>query len=162
MSILDRIRGKKSAQGGPASDGEKMSGNEKPKIVEREKKAKKVPEKIKEEKKLKKKEPTKKAKAIRKEAHAAYKNILSTLVTEKSTILAQYNKYLFKVNLKANKHEIKDAIEGYYGVNVTKVNIIKIHPKVRLQGRTVGFKKGYKKAIVTLKAGDTIGVAEGV
>lgn len=164
MSILDRIRGKKE---------EELVKKEKPEAV-RSEKARRSPKaksesrpqsasgKAPEKKKSAAKGSPSKAKAIQKGDNSAYKNILSPLITEKSTILGQYNKYLFRVHLKANKREIKDAIEGYYGVNVIKVNVIKIRPKARIQGRTIGFKKGYKKAIITLKAGDTIGVAEGV
>jgi len=162
MSILDRIRGKKNQ---PKVDRPRAEGavkEDKLEIVEREKKTEKVSEKRKEEKKPRKKASAKKTKVVQKGDNLAYRNILSPLITEKSTNLGQYNKHLFKVHLQANKHQIKDAIERYYGVSVTKVNIIKIRPKVRLQGKTAGFKKGYKKAIITLKAGDTIGAVEGV
>ena len=62
----------------------------------------------------------------------------------------------------SGKFQIKEAIEGYYGVQVVSVNTIKINPKKRIHGRTIGWKKGFKKAVVTLRAGDTIGIAEGV
>ncbi len=77
-------------------------------------------------------------------------------------MLGAENKYVFKVSQHSGKFQIKEAIEGYYGVKVVAVNTIKIPPKKRIHGRFVGYKKGYKKAIVKLRQGDTIGVAEGV
>lgn len=76
--------------------------------------------------------------------------------------MGQFGKYVFKVNPRAGKHEIKSAVEDYYGVGVTKVNIIKIHPKKRIHGRIVGYKQGFKKAIVTLQEGDAIGAVSEV
>jgi len=77
-------------------------------------------------------------------------------ISEKSTYLAEDNKYVFKVYQNANKPEIKRSVEGIYGVNVLSVNIIKIPNKKRRIGRTEGFKKGYRKAIVTIKEGQKI------
>jgi len=82
-------------------------------------------------------------------------------ITEKATGLAEdKNKYVFKISAKANKTEIKKAILDLYGVNVTKVNIIHMAPKKRRLGRFEGWKKGlkkgFKKAVVTLKQGDKI------
>ena len=165
MSILDRFKGKKE---------EEAPAKEKAKVVEAEKlrrspmaKSESRPQSAsgktpkKSEKLVKKVSPKRKKMAANAE-NFAWQHLISTLVTEKSTLLAQDNKYMFKVHQQANKYQIKDAVENYYGVVVTKVNIIKIHPKKRIQGRTVGVKKGYKKAIVTLRAGDTITSAEGV
>lgn len=157
MSILDKFKSKKE---------EKAPEKEKAKAVRPEKDLKKSErkEKIEPKKSEKpvKKESQKKRKLAANVENFAWLHLLSSLVTEKSTLLTQDNKYMFKVRGQANKYQIKDAVENYYGVGVTKVNIIKIHPKKRIQGRTVGVKKGYKKAIVTLQAGDTITSAEGV
>mgnify|MGYP001620069664 FL=1 len=77
-------------------------------------------------------------------------------ISEKGSRLAESNKYTFKVYERANKMEIKKSIEGIYGVNVTAVNVITIPHKARRIGKTEGFKKGYKKALVTIKAGQKI------
>lgn len=156
MGILDRIKGKKEEHKDAVKEKKTVDVKaEKQSIKDSERSLKTKA------KKLQKKEAKKTRRVITKDS-SAYINLLSSLLTEKSTVLAQHNKYLFKVHSNSNKHQIKNAIEGYYGVSVMKVNIIKIHPKKRIQGRTVGYKQGYKKAVVTLKEGDTIGTAEGV
>ncbi len=91
-----------------------------------------------------------------------YDCILSPVVTEKSTNLSEMNKVVFKVNVSANKKNVKKNIEKIFKVNVVKVNII--NKKNRL--KTVRGKKvkvqGYKKAIVTLKKGDNIDLTTGI
>ncbi|HLD70307.1 MAG TPA: 50S ribosomal protein L23 [Negativicutes bacterium] len=77
-------------------------------------------------------------------------------ISEKGTILAEGNQYVFRVYDRANKPEIKKAVEGIYGVNVLAVNVIQIPKKKRRLGRTQGFKKAYGKAIVTIKEGQKI------
>lgn len=77
-------------------------------------------------------------------------------VTEKASFAAEQNKYIFKVAKESNKIEIKKAVEGIYNVNVDKVTIINAKSKVRRQGMTIGTKKGFKKAIVNIKKGETI------
>jgi len=79
-------------------------------------------------------------------------------VTEKSTDLVGKHQYVFKVFPKANKTEIKRAIENLYGVDVIDVKIIKVPPKRRRLGRISGWRKGYKKAIVKIKKGQKIEV----
>ncbi len=79
-------------------------------------------------------------------------------ITEKSTDLVGKNQYVFKVWPKANKIEIKKAIEDLYGVDVLDVKIIKVPPKRRRLGRISGWRKGYKKAIVKIKEGQKIEV----
>lgn len=83
-------------------------------------------------------------------------------VTEKGTILQALNQYIFEVNLKANKNEVKKAIEELYGVKVVKVNIINFMGKQRRYGRIQGRTRAWKKAIITLRQGDTIKLFEGV
>lgn len=85
--------------------------------------------------------------------------IKSLLITEKASVMAEQNKYVFKVNSAANKIQVKDAIEGLYNVTVTKVNILTLPGKTRKRGLTKGYKPGYKKAIVSLKEGDKIEIA---
>ena len=96
--------------------------------------------------------------AIKKGAKLAYKVLESPHVTEKASDLAEKNKYSFKVSGRANKSEIKKAVEELYGVNVIGVSIINIHKKKKRVGRTMGFKKGYKKAIIEIKKGQSIEV----
>ncbi len=77
-------------------------------------------------------------------------------ISEKATNLGEVNQYVFKVFPRANKNEIKKAIEAIYGVDVLAVNIITIPAKKRRLGKTTGFKKGHKKAIVKIRAGQKI------
>jgi len=79
-------------------------------------------------------------------------------ITEKATDLMGKNQYVFKVFPKAGKPEIKKAVEGLYGVEVTGIGIINISRKRKRVGRTMGFKGGYKKAIVRIKEGQKIEV----
>lgn len=78
------------------------------------------------------------------------------IVTEKATLLLEQNKYVFEVVLKATKPEIKAAIEGLFNVKVVGVNTLRPPRKKRRVGRFVGYKAQYKRAIVTLAAGDSI------
>ncbi len=77
-------------------------------------------------------------------------------VSEKASHLAGKGKYVFIVAPKANKVEVKKAIEKAYKVKVIQVNIINNKGKVRNFGRTTGRISGFKKAVVTLKQGDKI------
>lgn len=80
------------------------------------------------------------------------------LITEKAAQLGEFNKYLFLVSGKANKPEIKKAIEAIYKVQAIRVNIVNVKSKERRLGRSVGVKSGYKKAIVTLKKGQKLDI----
>ena len=82
--------------------------------------------------------------------------ILKPIVTEKATRQMEENKYVFDVLPKATKPEIKAAIESLFDVAVTSVNTLKLPRKKRRVGRYVGYKAQYKRAIVTLKEGDSI------
>ena len=82
--------------------------------------------------------------------------LCSPHVTEKTTAAEKENKYVFKVLPRANKSEIKKAIEGLYGVNVIDVKIINIPKRKRKLGKQKGWRKGYKKAIVKIKKGQKI------
>lgn len=97
-----------------------------------------------------------KAKITNTKGGFSYQVVKGPHISEKSTILAEKNSYVFTVYQTANKPEIKKAVEGIYGVNVTGVNVIKIPPKKRRLGKTQGFKKGYRKAVVTIKEGQKI------
>ena len=91
-----------------------------------------------------------------------YDKILSPILTEKSTILFEQNKIVFKVPSNANKKNLKTNIEKIFKVNVTKINIINKQNRSKLtRGRKVKV-SGYKKAIITLKKGQTIDLTTGV
>ena len=91
-----------------------------------------------------------------------YDKILSPFVTEKSTNLSEQNKIVFKVPSKANKKNLKKNIERIFKVNVTKVNIINKQNRTKLsRGRKVKV-SGYKKAIITLKKGQSIDLTSGI
>lgn len=102
------------------------------------------------------------AKGIKKNEnnHMASKILVAPWVTEASTEAIESNKYIFKVITKANKKQIREAVEGLYGVNVLKVATINMGGKKRNRGLIQGRKAGYKKAIVTLKEGDSINIYE--
>jgi large subunit ribosomal protein L23 len=76
------------------------------------------------------------------------------IVTEKATIAMEQNKYTFEVIPKATKPEIKAAIENLFDVKVVKVNTSRPPRKKRRVGKFIGYKPQYKKAIVTVAAGD--------
>jgi Ribosomal protein L23 len=91
-----------------------------------------------------------------------YDKILSPIVTEKSTSLSEQNKVVFKVPNSSNKLILKKNIEKIFKVNVTKINIIKKQSKSKItRGRKVKI-KGYKKAIITLKKGQSIDLTTGI
>jgi len=91
-----------------------------------------------------------------------YDKIISPLVTEKSTNLSEQNKIIFKVNVNANKKNIKTNIEKIFKVNVTKVNIINKKTRIKMtRGKKVRV-KGFKKAIITLKKGQNIDLTTGI
>ena len=87
-------------------------------------------------------------------------SIRNPIITEKATILSEFNKTVFKVHPKANKKIIKKNIEKIFKVNVVKVNIINTKTKMR-QGKP-STKSGYKKAIITLKKGQSIDLTTGI
>ncbi len=82
--------------------------------------------------------------------------ILAPVVTEKSSANASNNIYTFKVVKKATKPEIKKAIERAFGVHVVSVNTLITKPKDKRVGKYTGKTKTYKKAIITLKDGESI------
>ena len=91
-----------------------------------------------------------------------YDKILSPIVTEKSTNLSEHNKIVFKVPSNSNKSNLKKNIEKIFKVNVTKINIINKRKRVKqTRGRKVKV-SGFKKAIITLKKGQSIDLTTGV
>ena len=88
--------------------------------------------------------------------------IISPNVTEKSTSLSDFNKVVFKVHKGANKKSIIKSIEKIFKVNVIKINTINIKGKTKLIKNRKSVKPGYKKAIITLKKGQSIDLATGI
>ena len=86
----------------------------------------------------------------------AFSIIKKPFLTEKSTNLNQYNQYSFEVDKNANSSEIKLAIEKIFKVKVIKVNTCIIRGKLKSFKWSLGFKKDFKKAIITLAEGSTI------
>ena len=88
--------------------------------------------------------------------------IISPTVTEKATSLSEFNKIVFKVHKGASKNSIKKNIEKIFKVNVVKINTINLKGKTKMVRNKKAFKSGYKKAIVTLKKGQSIDLATGI
>lgn len=91
------------------------------------------------------------------------KIIKTSLVSEKGTNLrTDQNKYLFRVDTKANKLEIKKAVEELFRVKVEDVTTLTMHGKPKRLGRSLGRRPDWKKAIVKLKKGESIELFEQV
>ena len=91
-----------------------------------------------------------------------FDKVLSPMVTEKSTNLSEQNKIIFKVPPGSNKKNLKNNIERIFKVNVTKINIINKQNRTKLaRGKKVKV-SGYKKAIITLKKGQSIDLTTGI
>ena len=88
--------------------------------------------------------------------------IVSPAVTEKATSLSEFNKIVFKVHIGANKKTIKKSIEKIFKVNVIKINTLNLKGKNKMVRGKKTTKSGYKKAIVTLKKGQTIDLTTGI
>ena len=88
--------------------------------------------------------------------------VIHPIITEKATSLSENNKVGFKVRDDASKKTIKKNIEKIFKVNVIKVNTITKKSKSKIIRGKIGYKKGYKKALVTLKKGQSIDLATGV
>jgi large subunit ribosomal protein L23 len=88
--------------------------------------------------------------------------LIKPLITEKNTMLGAQGKYTFKIDRRANKTQVKEAVETIFKVNVTAVNTISVPSKTRRVGRTIGKTQPWRKAVVTLRAGQRIEIFEGV
>ena len=88
--------------------------------------------------------------------------ILSPVITEKATILSEFNKMVFRVHKSASKNSIKKSIEKIFKVNVIKINTINLRGKTKLVRGKKSRRSGYKKAIVTLKKGQSVDLATGI
>lgn len=83
--------------------------------------------------------------------------LIAPVITEKGTVLQEKNnQYLFRVAPRANKIQVREAVEKIFKVHVTGVRTVTVHGKMRRLGRAQGRKPSWKKAIVTLKEGETI------
>ena len=91
-----------------------------------------------------------------------YDKILFPLITEKTTSMSEQNKIVFKVPSRANKKNLKKNIEKIFKVNVTKINMINKQNRTKLtRGKKVKV-SGFKKAIITLKKGQSIDLTTGI
>ncbi len=96
-----------------------------------------------------------------KELHP-YAVLLRPIITEKTTVLTGADKYVFEVDLRANKNQIKEAIQVAFNVRVQEVNTMVMKGKPKRFGRKVTNRPDWKKAIVTLVPGDKIELFEGI
>jgi large subunit ribosomal protein L23 len=87
--------------------------------------------------------------------------ILQPVVSEKSYALLAANKYTFRVYDRSNKTQIRQAVEEIFGVRVLDVRTLWVKPKPKRRGVSAGFRRRWKKAIVTLHEEDTIELFEG-
>lgn len=153
MAIFDIFKNKKESEEKPAK---KTPAVKAAKARQAKKTAKRQPEDIKS--KIIKPEVIKpeSVKSKKSQAGMGIQVLHSPHITEKATDLLEQNKYIFKVYQGANKIEIKRAIESEYGVDVVSVRVINIPRRKRRVGKNIGWKKGYRKAIVGIKNGQKI------
>jgi large subunit ribosomal protein L23 len=88
--------------------------------------------------------------------------LVRPIITEKNTLLLEQNKYTFEVASKANKVQIKEAVERAFKVKVAAVNVCNMPGKMRRVGRSRGYTSPWRKAVVTLERGHKIELFEGV
>ena len=91
-----------------------------------------------------------------------YEVLRRPVITEKNTGLQVLGKYAFEVAEKANKQQIKQAVESAFGVKVTAVNVARVRGKTRRIGRRMVLTQSWKKAVVSLQPGDSIQFFAGV
>ena len=91
-----------------------------------------------------------------------YNVLVRPLITEKNTLLQALNKYAFEIAKEANKPQVKQAVEKTFKVKVITVNVSTVPGKTKRVGRRMVQTRSWKKAIVTLQAGDKIEIFEGV
>jgi large subunit ribosomal protein L23 len=87
--------------------------------------------------------------------------LIAPVVSEKSYSQIENHKYSFRVHPDAHKTQIRQAVETLFDVKVERVNILKVQPKPKRRGWTRGTRKGWKKAIVQIRAGESIEIFEG-
>lgn len=91
-----------------------------------------------------------------------YAVLIRPIITEKSTVLTGADKYVFEVDVRANKNQIKEAVQLAFNVRVSEVNTMNIKGKPKRFGRKVVNRPDWKKAVVTLVHGDKIELFEGI
>lgn len=92
-----------------------------------------------------------------------YEVLKRPILTEKTTLQAdELDRYTFEVDVRANKHQVRQAVETIFDVEVQSVNIMNIRGKQRRHGRHVGQMANWKKAIITLAPGESISFFEGI
>jgi len=91
-----------------------------------------------------------------------YDTLLSPIITEKSSLVAEENKVIFRVSMEATKPAIKEAVERLFKVDVTKVNTIVVKGKTKRFRGHLGRRSDYKKAVVTLKDGQSVDITTGL
>jgi len=91
-----------------------------------------------------------------------YDTLLSPIITEKSSLVAEENKVIFRVSMDATKPAIKEAVERLFKVDVTKVNTIVVKGKTKRFRGHLGRRSDYKKAVVTLKDGQSVDITTGL
>jgi len=138
MALLDFLKNKEDAK--KAKKPTKVSA------------VKKETKKTEEKKEVVAKAPAQNAKA----GKFSYEAIKQPYISEKASFLAEKDQYIFEISPNYNKNEVKKAVEGIYGVDVLSVNIVRIPSKKRRLGKTEGFRKAFKKAIVKIKEGQKI------
>jgi large subunit ribosomal protein L23 len=92
-----------------------------------------------------------------------FQTIKRPFITEKGTLLREgSNKYLFEVDIEANKFQIKTSIEKLFNVHVEQVRTLRMRGKTRRVGKNIGRKSNFKKAYISLREGEKIDLFEGV
>ena len=87
----------------------------------------------------------------------AHQILIRPIITERATVLTErFNQFVFQVERKANKHQIRSAVESVYGVKVKKVATMIVPGKTKRRGATTGKRPHWKKAIITLQQGENI------
>jgi len=142
MGIFDRLKiGRKDSNKKPSKNKEKEEN---------------VLDMVKDGTEVKPEKAEKKDVKLKEHTGLAYRVLERPQITEKATMLSSSNKYVFRINPRSNKNEVKKAIEKVYDVKVLKVNIINNFGKKRRYGQIMGRTKDWKKAIVTVAEGQRI------
>lgn len=97
-----------------------------------------------------------------KDDNIAYKILIKPIISEKATLGVSNGKYVFEVSSKANKVQIKRAVKEIYGKEPVKINVLNKMGKKVTFGRRSGRQKDTRKAVITLKKGETINLYEGI